>query len=76
MFSRPFSGFSIPALSGTCYPSASRSLAVVAARWGIVEVVAETDPGNMRMLSLLHKRGFDCMIPREEEVVFQRKSLL
>jgi len=49
---------------------------VLAARWGIAEVVAETDPENMRMLSLFHKRGFDSVIRREEEVVFLRKSLL
>jgi len=49
---------------------------VLAARWGIAEVVAETDPENMRMLSLFHKRGFNSVIRREEEVVFLRKSLL
>jgi acetyltransferase len=49
---------------------------VLAARWGIAEVVAETDPENMRMLSLFHKRGFDSVIRREDEVVFLRKSLL
>jgi acetyltransferase len=49
---------------------------VLAARWGIAEVVAETDPENMRMLSLFHKRGFNSVIRREDEVVFLRKSLL
>jgi acetyltransferase len=49
---------------------------VLAARWGIAEVVAETDPENMRMLSLFHKRGFHSVIRREEEVVFLRKSLV
>jgi acetyltransferase len=48
----------------------------LAARWGITEVVAETDPENMRMLSLFHKRGFDSVIRREEEVVFLRKTLV
>jgi acetyltransferase len=49
---------------------------VLAARWGIAEVVAETDPENMRMLSLFHKRGFNSVIRREDEVVFLRKSLV
>ena len=48
---------------------------VLAARWGIAEVVAETDPENMRMLALFHKRGFNSVIRREDEVVFLRKSL-
>jgi hypothetical protein len=30
----------------------------------------------MRMLSLFHKRGFNSVIRREDEVVFLRKSLL
>ncbi len=47
----------------------------LAARWGIAEVVAETDPENMRMLSLFYKRGFDSVIRREDEVVFLRKHL-
>ncbi|MGD2137684.1 MAG: GNAT family N-acetyltransferase [Gammaproteobacteria bacterium] len=46
-----------------------------AARWGISEIVAETDPENMRMLSLFRKRGFDSVIRREEDVVFLRKKL-
>ncbi|MGB7934290.1 MAG: GNAT family N-acetyltransferase [Gammaproteobacteria bacterium] len=49
---------------------------VLATRWGIAEVVAETDPENMRMLSLFHKRGFNSVIRREDDVVFLRKSLL
>jgi acetyltransferase len=49
---------------------------VLAARWGIAEVVAETDPENMRMLSLFHKRGFNSAVRREDEVVFLRKSLV
>jgi acetyltransferase len=49
---------------------------VLAARWGIAEIVAETDPENMRMLSLFHKRGFNSVIRREDEVVFLRKSLV
>jgi acetyltransferase len=49
---------------------------VFAARWGISEVVAETDPENMRMLALFHKRGFNSVMRREEEVVFLRKSLV
>ena len=48
----------------------------VAARWGISEVVAETDPDNMRMLSLFHKRGFSSVVRREEDVVFLRKTLV
>ncbi|MGD2056846.1 MAG: GNAT family N-acetyltransferase [Gammaproteobacteria bacterium] len=48
----------------------------LAARWGISEVVAETDPENMRMLSLFHKRGFNSVVRREEEVVFLRKQLV
>jgi acetyltransferase len=48
----------------------------VAARWGILEVVAETDPENMRMLALFRKRGFNSVVRREEEVVFLRKSLV
>jgi acetyltransferase len=46
-----------------------------AARWGISEIVAETDPENMRMLSLFRKRGFDSVIRREDDVVFLRKEL-
>jgi len=46
-----------------------------AARWGISEIVAETDPENMRMLSLFRKRGFDSVVRRDEDVVFLRKKL-
>jgi acetyltransferase len=48
----------------------------VAARWGISEVIAETDPENMRMLAMFRKRGFSSVMRREEEVVFLRKSLV
>ena len=47
----------------------------VAARWGISEVVAETDPANIRMLSMFQKRGFNSDVRREEEVVFLKKKL-
>ena len=49
---------------------------VLAARWGIAGVLAETDPENMRMLSRFHKRGFNSVIRREDEEVFLRKGLL
>jgi len=48
----------------------------VATRWGIREVIAETDPDNMRMLAMFRKRGFSSEIRREEEVVLLRKSLV
>jgi acetyltransferase len=48
----------------------------VAARWGIAEVIAETDPANVRMLSMFRRRGFSSVIHREEEVVFLRKSVI
>ncbi len=48
----------------------------VAARWGITEVVAETDPDNQRMLGMFRKRGFSSEVRREEEVVMLRKSLV
>jgi len=48
----------------------------VATRWGITEVVAETDPENMRMLAMFEKRGFNSVVRREEEVVFLSKSLI
>ena len=47
----------------------------VAGRWGIERVVAEVDPDNLRMLSVLEKRGFRFEVHREEEVVFVEKSL-
>lgn len=47
----------------------------VAARWGIAEVVAETDPDNGRMLSLFRRRGFSSEVRREEDVVLLSKSL-
>jgi acetyltransferase len=47
----------------------------VAARWGIAEVVAETDPDNRRMLDMFRKRGFSSEVRREEEVVLLNKSL-
>ncbi|MGB5541396.1 MAG: GNAT family N-acetyltransferase, partial [Gammaproteobacteria bacterium] len=48
----------------------------VAARWGIAELVAETDPDNRRMLSMFRKRGFSSEVRREEEVVLLRKGLV
>jgi acetyltransferase len=47
----------------------------VAARWGIAEVVAETDPDNRRMLGMFEKRGFSSEVRREEDVVLLSKSL-
>jgi acetyltransferase len=47
----------------------------VAARWGIAEVVAETDPANIRMLSMFRRRGFSSVVRREEEVVFLTKRV-
>jgi acetyltransferase len=47
----------------------------VAARWGIREVVAETDPDNRRMLAMFRKRGFSSEVRREEEVVLLSKHL-
>jgi hypothetical protein len=47
-----------------------------AARWGISEVVAETDPGNKRMLSQFQKRGFDSDVHRDEDVVYLSKRLV
>lgn len=47
----------------------------VAEHWGIAEVVAETDPDNVRMLSMFRKRGFSSEIRRDEDVVLLRKSL-
>jgi acetyltransferase len=47
----------------------------VAAHWGISEVIAETDPDNMRMLALFHKRGFSSENRRDEGVVYLSKSL-
>jgi acetyltransferase len=47
-----------------------------AARWGISEVVAETDPGNKRMLSQFESRGFDSDVRRDEDVVYLRKRLV
>jgi acetyltransferase len=48
----------------------------VAARWGIAEVIAETDPENVRMLSMFRRRGFSSVVRREEDVVFLRKSVV
>lgn len=47
----------------------------VAVRWGISEMVAETDPENVRMLAIFDKRGFSRIVRREEQVVFVSKSL-
>lgn len=47
----------------------------VAARWGISEVIAETDPANVRMLSMFRRRGFSSVVDREDEVVFLRKRV-
>lgn len=47
----------------------------VAARWGIREVTAETDPANTRMLTMFQKRGFSSDMRREDDVVFLRKAL-
>ncbi len=47
----------------------------VAARWGIAELVAETDPDNRRMLSMFRKRGFSSEVRREEDVVLLSKIL-
>jgi acetyltransferase len=47
----------------------------VAARWGIAEVIAETDPANVRMLSMFRRRGFSSVIRRDEDVVFLRKRV-
>jgi acetyltransferase len=47
----------------------------VAGRWGISEVIAETDPDNVRMLSMFRRRGFSSDVRREEEVVYLRKSV-
>ena len=47
----------------------------VAARWGIERVVAETDPGNVRMLRVFEKQGFRFQVHREDDVVFAEKSL-
>jgi hypothetical protein len=47
----------------------------VAARWGLAEVIAETDPANVRMLSMFRRRGFSSVIHREEEVVYLSKRV-
>lgn len=47
----------------------------VAARWGVAEVTAETDPDNARMLAMFRKRGFSSEIRRDEDVVLLRKTL-
>lgn len=47
----------------------------VATRWGISEIVAETDPDNRRMLSMFEKRGFSSEVRRDEDVVLLSKSL-
>lgn len=47
----------------------------VAERWGISEVVAETDPANLRMLNMFQKRGFASEFRRDEDVVFLSKRL-
>ena len=47
----------------------------VAAQWGIERVVAETDPGNVRMLRVFEKRGFRFQVHREDDVVLVEKSL-
>jgi acetyltransferase len=47
----------------------------VAARWGISEVIAETDPANVRMLSMFRRRGFSSVVRRDEDVVFLRKRV-
>jgi len=48
----------------------------VAARWGIAEVVAETDPANVRMLSMFRRRGFSSVVRREEDVVLLSKKVV
>jgi acetyltransferase len=48
----------------------------VAVQWGITQLVAETDPGNLRMLSMFRKRGFSSENRRDEDVVLLRKNLL
>jgi acetyltransferase len=48
----------------------------VAARWGIAEVIAETDPTNVRMLSMFRRRGFSSVVDREDDVVFLRKRVI
>jgi acetyltransferase len=47
----------------------------VAALWDIAEVVAETDPANVRMLGMFNRRGFSSEIRRDEDVVLLRKRL-
>jgi acetyltransferase len=47
-----------------------------AERWGIDEVVAETDPSNRRMLAMFEKRGFSSDVRRDEDVVYLKKSLV
>jgi len=47
----------------------------VAARWGITEVVAETDPDNVRMLAMFRKRGFSSEVRRDEDVVFLSRRI-
>jgi acetyltransferase len=48
----------------------------VAARWGISEVIAETDPANVRMLSMFRRRGFSSVVDREDDVVFLKKRVV
>ena len=47
----------------------------LARRWGIKRVVAETDPGNGRMLALFRKRGFAADVCYSDEAVYLEKTL-
>lgn len=41
----------------------------IAKHWGLRRIVAETDPGNYRMLALFKNRGFELRYDSEGHVV-------
>lgn len=47
----------------------------IAGHWGVVRIVAETDPRNRKMLESFDKRGFKAKRDFEEEVVYLHKDL-
>ncbi len=47
----------------------------LAAKWGVQQVMAETDPQNRRMLEAFKKRGFKAEVNYEDDVVFLHKAL-
>jgi acetyltransferase len=46
----------------------------LADRWGLHEVVAETEPDNARMLAILRRRGFELDARPADHVVFARRK--